>query len=383
MKLTIFPNYAVLKIDNSLWIESSQLTVNQTLLNEKIEIDIAAVDNYSNNYDNFEKLNNGVNFESLGLFKDIGSNFQKINFYLRILPRLIKVVKKSQFNYIYCPGNIGFIAAIISIIYNIPYAIYLRGEWKDSTPKVFHAFFYRIIKNSKFVICTGFSLTETISKINNKCISVVPMSPLLFSNHKTISTRKDSIINILFVGQLIKAKGVYELIHAFILINKNSSNNIKLTMIGGGNEKAGLEKIIKENNLADCIQIYSINSDVKALSEVYNSSDIFCLPTYTEGFPRVLYEAMFFSLPIITTNVGQISSLIRDDFNGLFCETRSINSLVNKLELLISDTNKRRTLGLNAKKTIEPLLHDWKNNSHGKQIIDLLRELEINIKSVK
>jgi glycosyltransferase involved in cell wall biosynthesis len=154
-------------------------------------------------------------------------------------------------------------------------------------------------------------------------------------------------------------------------------------MIGGGNEKAGLEKIIKENNLADCIQIYSINSDVKALSEVYNSSDIFCLPTYTEGFPRVLYEAMFFSLPIITTNVGQISSLIHDDFNGLFCETRSINSLVNKLELLISDTNKRRTLGLNAKKTIEPLLHDWKNNSHGKQIIDLLRELEINIKSVK
>ena len=158
MKFTIFPNYAVRKIDNTMWMESSQLTVNQTLLSEIIEVEIAAVFNFSNYYDNFEKLNNGVTFESLGLFKDMDSNFQKIIFYFRILPRVIKVVKKSQFNYIYCPGNIGFIAAIISILLNIPYAIYLRGEWKDSTPKVFHTFFYRIIKlfnTIYFEFCTS------------------------------------------------------------------------------------------------------------------------------------------------------------------------------------------------------------------------------------
>jgi glycosyltransferase involved in cell wall biosynthesis len=375
--ISIYPNYAASIKNSEIWIESSQVLVNRPIVNLGINIQIVAV---SNNYDclgNFEILDKNITFKNIGNFNPKSSKLLKLFFYFKALRNIRDSVKKSNFNYIYCPGHVGLITSVLCIIYNKQYGIYLRGEWSDSTPKIFNFLFNIIIKKSLFLICTGDSLTNKISKINPNCESVVPMTPILFMDirHDQKLINHDSkIINILFVGQLSRSKGVFELIDSFEYVTKVTKFKLRLKIIGDGYEKIEIIKLIEKKKLTNNIEVYSIVSNYEKLSEVYLNSDIFCLPSYTEGFPRVLYEAMYFSLPIITTNVGQIPFFIKDNFNGIFCDVKSTKSLINSLEYLINNPLERVKLAANAKKSIEPLLENWKKKSHGIQIINFLQK---------
>jgi glycosyltransferase involved in cell wall biosynthesis len=378
--LTIFPNYAVCYKENKHWVESSQSLVNEEIINSGIGLRIAAVVDYSFCEGNYTVLDTeNINFKSLGRYDSRHSSFLKTVNYFKYIINIVKIIKSSKFSYIYSPGHIGLFAILIAVIFNKPYAIYLRGEWIDSTPKFFHFFFRTIFKKAKFIICTGMELTKNISKINKNTISVSPMSALL--NLDTFfNTKKDySNINILFVGQLIKKKGVYELIYAFHKINSTPGLkiNLKLDIIGNGIERNNLIDLIKKLNLEKKISIFSINSDNTALAYQYFKSDIFCLPTFSEGFPRVIYEAMHFSIPIVTTKVGQIPSLIKDEENGIFCITGSSDSLAEKLYDLITNKPKRLMLGRNGNLTLQPFLKIWRKTSHGKQIVDMLSQYNV------
>lgn len=375
--LTIFPNYAVCYKENKYWIETSQLLVNEEIINNGIELTIAAVVDYSFCEGNYSVLETeSVNFKSLGRYDSRHSSFLKTVNYFIYITNIVKIIKNSKFNYIYSPGHIGLLTILIAVILNKPYAIYLRGEWIDSTPKLFFIFFRKIFKKAKFIICTGIELAKKTSKINKNTISVSPMSALLNIDPFFNSKKDDSTINILFVGQLIKKKGVYELIYAFQKINSTLglNLNIKLDIIGNGLEKNNLIELITKLNLENKVSIFSINSDNTALAYQYIKSDIFCLPTFSEGFPRVIYEAMHFSIPIITTKVGQIPSLIKDEQNGIFCITGSSDSLAEKLYDLITTKSKRLMLGSNGNLTLQPFLKIWRKTSHGKQIVEMLSQ---------
>lgn len=373
--LTIFPNYAVCFKNNNFWIESSQISVNQTILENGIKLQIAAVLDDMNCDGNYSTLDiKDVNFISLGLYNSRKSFFLKLISYFEYLFNIIKTVKKSDFNYIYCPGHIGLFTTLIACLFNKPFGIYLRGEWRDSTPKPLHFLFNIIIRRARFIICTGAELTKKISRINRNAIAVAPMSPLLYFDPLIEPQKDDNFIKILFVGQLIKHKGVFELIHAFKNIIETNRTNLKLDIVGNGAEKRNLELLIQKYNLQEHISIFGINSDIEKLANLYAKGDIFCLPTYTEGFPRVIYEAMHFSLPIITTKVGQIPSLIVDGQNGVFCIPGSIDSLTVKLLELIDSKSNRLLLGYNANNTLKPFLMDWRKTSHGNQITVLLKK---------
>jgi glycosyltransferase involved in cell wall biosynthesis len=377
--LTIFPNYAVCFKDNEYWIESSQLLVNETIINNGIELRIAAVVDYSMCEGNYSVLDiKSINLIPLGIYNAKYSKLLKLFNYFRYLLNIIKTVKDSKFSYIYCPGHIGLVASLTACFLNKPFAIYLRGEWKDSTPKFFHIFFHKIIKQTKFIICTGLQLAKNISKINTNSIAVAPMSPLLYSEPFSISKKNKSVIKILFVGQLIKQKGVFELVYAFQMVKLNAGIELELNIIGNGIEENNLIKLIRKLNLENDVSIFSIKSDNEKLAYQYATSDIFCLPTYSEGFPRVIYEAMHFSLPIITTPVGQIPTLIKDGENGIFCIPGSSESLADKLVELIKSKSVRFILGNNGNFTLKPLLNDWKKTSHGEQIVNLMKQCNLS-----
>jgi glycosyltransferase involved in cell wall biosynthesis len=373
--LTIFPNYAICFKDNQYWIESSQLLVNQTIIKNGIELRIAAVVDYSICEGNYSVLDT-KSFEliTLGIYNAKYTKAQKFFNYFKYLIKIIKIIRNSKYSYIYCPGHIGLVATLTAWFLKKPYSIYLRGEWKDFTPKFFHMFFHSIIKKSKFIICTGSELAINISKINPDSIAVAPMSPLLYSAPFFITKKNDNVIKILFVGQLIKQKGVFELIYAFQKINCNTDINLELNIIGNGAEEMNLINLIKKLNLEKFVSIFSINANNDKLAYQYATSDIFCLPTYSEGFPRVIYEAMHFSLPIITTKVGQIPTLIKDGENGIFCIPGSSESLADKLNELIKSKSLRLFLGNNGNYTLKPLLNNWRKTSHGDQIVKLMKQ---------
>jgi len=72
---------------------------------------------------------------------------------------------------------------------------------------------------------------------------------------------------------------------------------------------------------------------------------VFALPSYNEGIPAVLYEAGAFGLPVVTTPVGAISSLVRDGENGFLVTPGDVDALGASLRRLVTDRALRERLG--------------------------------------
>jgi glycosyltransferase involved in cell wall biosynthesis len=92
---------------------------------------------------------------------------------------------------------------------------------------------------------------------------------------------------------------------------------VSLRLIGGGDLYATLVLKIAEAQLNQIISLAGLITDKEILMKEYEDADLFILPTYHEGFPRVLYEAMSKALPIITTMVGGIPGRMEDKVNCL------------------------------------------------------------------
>ena len=114
-------------------------------------------------------------------------------------------------------------------------------------------------------------------------------------------------------------------------------------VIGGGSEQNELAKEIKQIGLEDKIKILGQkpNSDIQ---KFYQISNIFINPTYTEGFPRVLIEAMASGLPIVTTNAGGIKDILGDKQKEFMVDIKDREDFAKKLEELINDEHKQKEL---------------------------------------
>lgn len=93
----------------------------------------------------------------------------------------------------------------------------------------------------------------------------------------------------------------------------------------------------------------------------YNSADIFVLPTYYEGTPNVVIEAMACELPVIATNVGGIPEVIEDKRTGVLVKPKDVSGLEKEINLLMRDGGLRRALGETARKAVEKRF-TWKRN---------------------
>ena len=199
------------------------------------------------------------------------------------------------------PWKYQFLSLLISFLLKKDYAIYLRGEIKLN--------FYLtrlLLKNAKFLVSNNSIAKDKMNFYNNNSFQImsyinlgnrIPKISLVQKKIKTVKT-----INLLFVGRVEKAKGVFELIDACkMLIRKKI--DFKIDIIGGGESFKLIENDIKKNKLEKSINLVGQLTSRSEIVEYYKNFDIFILPSYTEGFPRVLDTAMEYSLLIITTMV--------------------------------------------------------------------------------
>ena len=87
----------------------------------------------------------------------------------------------------------------------------------------------------------------------------------------------------------------------------------------------------------------------KKKEEVYLNSTVYVLPSYYEGMPQSLLEAMSYGLPVVTTNVNAIPDLVQDCVNGLLIEPGDIHALAQKIIMLLGEEHLRTELGNNAR----------------------------------
>ncbi len=157
------------------------------------------------------------------------------------------------------------------------------------------------------------------------------------------------VINALFVGRLTEAKGIFVLLEAFKEIYNNSRYGIQLHIVGDGYLKNKVEKYIKENSLEACTMLHG-HLGWEQLRLLYQKSDLFILPSYTEGVPKVIIEAMINSVPVITTRVGALPLLFQDGEHCIFVEPGNVQQLAETIRKVVLDPAQSERLVTNAYK---------------------------------
>lgn len=146
---------------------------------------------------------------------------------------------------------------------------------------------------------------------------------------------------ILYAGSIIKRKGYEDLIKAFAKIAKNHRD--------WGVFFAGNGEIDNGKSLANCLGVSSqvyflgwLKGDEK--DNIFRSADIFCLPSYAEGFPMAVLDAWAYGLPVITTPVGGIPDIGKNKENMLLFQPGNINMLADCIEKMIDDNEFRKKI---------------------------------------
>lgn len=146
---------------------------------------------------------------------------------------------------------------------------------------------------------------------------------------------KDGKFHVLFLGKICDAKGVFVLISSFVKYKNKLDDKVVLHIAGSG-EVERLNKIINDNKLNNIVA-YEGWADATKKNVLLNICDVYVLPSYVEGVPISILEAESYKKPVITTNVGGISSIVKDGENGLFVNVGNVDDIYNAIIRLMSD----------------------------------------------
>lgn len=216
--------------------------------------------------------------------------------------------------------------------------------------------FNRIYNSSSFIYVL-------YSEYKKKLIKIGITSPILLTTTKVndsliksvhIEKRDGHIKNILFLSRIEKYKGIYEALETFELLQKKYQH-LQLTIVGEGTELKNVRTYIKKKRLKNV----SIRGALfgQELINTFKSSDLYIFPSYSEGMPTSVLEAMAFGLPVITSSVGGLNDFFEDGKMGARIQDLNPLSYQIAIEKLIKSKKKCKEIGsYNYKYAIENFL---------------------------
>lgn len=207
-----------------------------------------------------------------------------------------------------------------------------------------------------FAINHHFMAANRIWNINSVGIDTVSFDPAIFSEETRMALRKslniDSTVPVIgFVGRLVRSKGVLDLIHAFLEVRKQYPCQLVLVGPWDMNERADeaiiseIEQLVADHNLLRDICLLGSREDV---ADLLNIMDVFVLPSYREGMPVSLLEAMAMEKAVIGTNIRGVREEITAE-SGLIYEPKDVNGLVEQLLFYLHNETQRTFMGRNAR----------------------------------
>lgn len=158
-----------------------------------------------------------------------------------------------------------------------------------------------------------------------------------------VHKQQTGYFTLLFLGLLGKNKGIYDLLECIRDHKVEFQGKLKL-YIGGNGEIEHVKQLIKEYGIAD-ITIFEgwVSGDKKI--ELLNKSDAYILPSYKEGLPISILEAMSYGMPIISTPVGGIPEIVSNGENGYLVEPGNKEDIYKAIISLLNDSDLRNRMG--------------------------------------
>lgn len=165
--------------------------------------------------------------------------------------------------------------------------------------------------------------------------------------------RRSDRLQVVALGRLGRRKGSFDLVGALAQLSEDDRRRIHVVMAGDG-DVAGVRAEAQRLGVADAIDLPGW-VEAKARDALLSGADVFVLPSYDEGLPMALLEAMAMALPVITTPVGGIPELVSDGVEGLLVSPGDVPALARSLYAMVRSPSTRDRLGLAARARVEPL----------------------------
>ena len=170
----------------------------------------------------------------------------------------------------------------------------------------------RILEIADCVIVLSRSWKIFFESITKKPLICVIPNPVVLPNNEDLYCREhSSLLRLLFLGLLNQQKGIYDLLQVLADHKEEFEGRILLN-VGGNGDVATFENTVKKMKLEKLVAFHGwVSGDKK--KELLLNSDVFVLPSYTEGLPMAILEAMAYGLVIVSTTVGAIPEVVSQD----------------------------------------------------------------------
>jgi glycosyltransferase involved in cell wall biosynthesis len=276
-----------------------------------------------------------------------GHFLQLIYFVEAIL--LADLVKEHQVEHLHnhLGDNSGTVTLLGAKFAGISYSISIHGP---------HIFFDGLhwaldIKTSQasFISCIGHFCKSQMMLYTNEQdwhkfqIVRCGIDPKQFSYREPSTT----ISKLIYVGRLSAEKGVPILFDSLKVL-KSKGYRFELTLLGDGEARQSLEILAKEYNISQNLK-FSGFVDQKTIADELSNSDIFVLPSFAEGIPVSLMEAMAMGVPVIASYVGGISELVVDKVTGQMVSPADVEGLANAIAYYIDNPDACKKISTNAR----------------------------------
>lgn len=226
--------------------------------------------------------------------------------------------------------------------------LHSKGVKRNESNKINYLLYRYVFQNCNVILLSNYLYDDIKTFVPKEQVYICPNGVADLKKDDRIKFEIESkSINILFLSNLIKSKGVYVLMEACEILQRRGYN-YSCYFVGGEGDVSAHQFMLE-------VAKRGITENAKYLGkkygedkdEIYKSADIFVLPTFyhNECFPLVLLEAMQNELPVVSTTEGGIRDIVENDVTGFIVEKKNPIDLADKLEVLLKNETLRLQMG--------------------------------------
>lgn len=320
-----FLAYSPYVFEMNIWIKYATECV---IVAPLVEAEISPIEtNYIHKNIKFFKINN---FNAIGISS-------KIDAFFKIPKNLIiifKAMQKADHIHLRCPGNIGLLGCLVQIFFpNKPKTAKYAGNWDPKSKQPLSYRFQKWILSNTFFTKNMQVLVYGEWPRQTKNIKPFFTATYYEKDKKAVAERNlGGKIKLMFAGALTKGKRP---MYAIQMVEKLIQNgyDAQLEIFGEGPERDSLQEYISYNKLETTIFLIG-NQTKERLQEAYEYSHFMVLPSQSEGWPKVVAEAMFFGCLPVATDVSCVSDMLDNGDRGLLLTMKLEDDIYNIINLI-------------------------------------------------
>jgi glycosyltransferase involved in cell wall biosynthesis len=188
---------------------------------------------------------------------------------------------------------------------------------------------------------------ETRTRVVYNFTTLPALEPLL--------RRESGPLNLLFIGNVGRAKGIFELLAMAASVLAGAPGSLQLVLAGPFDSPSVGDEVmavIREKGLTDHVKLPGQVSG-EAKETLFRTADVFVLPSHAEGVPLSMLEAMSYALPVVATSVGGIPEVLADGEAGMLVPPRDVQALCQAIRKLSGSAELRARMGQCGRKRVE------------------------------